>query len=468
MRYLIMKEMNKQPDINKKTEWWEKPGFGIMFQIESRPGWIWNRNYDKFNVSLMDENSKLKFNGPFCKMKKWVKFSKKVGVDYHIFESKWHDGICYFDTKYTEWKTPVDYCKIFADESKSLGIPFMFYYSSIFDHNPQFDDIQPLRSITPSFIAMHHEKKEKIAKYSMNLAKVFENITKSSRNKRGAYDLEFFDEVEFHDYSYNPEKYEKYLLSQIKELIEDYNPDGMWMDWYWGKEEASTFLIMDFLEKNYPGVVLTYNVSIERNPRYIHYLSGEAHDIETAWKAGNNHRKKKKPWELCGPAAYAWDVPIARSDPYEIFRIAAIIMASGGKFCFGLPSQMDGELYPKPAKNVELFGDWYKIRRNLFTEGVPMEYQGNNVPGININREEFGIIGSINETDKLIHIINFKGDIKEFTLSFSNEYWGNIEKILLDPNKKQLELKRKKNEIDVVIKGENLDIADTILRIIEM
>ena len=129
---------------------------------------------------------------------------------------------------------------------------------------------------------------------------------------------------------------------------------------------------------------------------------------------------------------------------------------------------MDGELYPKPAKNVELFGDWYKIRRNLFTEGIPMEYQGNDVPGIKINRGEFGIIGSINETDKIIHVINFKGDMKEFTLSFSNEYWENIEKIILEPNKKQLELKRKKNLIDVVIKGENVDIADTILRMIEL
>ena len=71
---------------------------------------------------------------------------------------------------------------------------------------------------------------------------------------------------------------------------------------------------------------------------------------------------KKKPWELCGPAAYGWDVPQARPDPYEIFRIATIIMASGGKYCFGLPSQMDGELYPEPAKNVEMFGDWFKLR----------------------------------------------------------------------------------------------------------
>lgn len=25
-----------------KKEWWEKPGLGIMYQIEARPGWRFN------------------------------------------------------------------------------------------------------------------------------------------------------------------------------------------------------------------------------------------------------------------------------------------------------------------------------------------------------------------------------------------------------------------------------------------
>nr|MDO8119144.1 alpha-L-fucosidase [Candidatus Sigynarchaeota archaeon] len=126
-----------------------------MYQIEARPGWEWNRNYDKFNASMMDKERKLRFNGPFCKIDEWVAFSKRIGIDYHVFESKWHDGICYFDSKYTNWKTPTDYCRQYAEASKKHNIPFMFYYSNVFDHNPQFDDIQPLRTVTSSFIGMH-------------------------------------------------------------------------------------------------------------------------------------------------------------------------------------------------------------------------------------------------------------------------------------------------------------------------
>ncbi len=459
-----MQTGNKSENIKK---WWEKPGLGIMYQIEARPGWIWNRNYDKFNASMRDEDGNFRFNGPFCKIKKWVEFSKKIGVDYHIFEAKWHDGICYWDTKFTDWKTPEDYCRIYAEESKKAGIPFMFYYSSIFDHNPQFDDIQPLRCITPSYIAMHSDNKEKITKFSMSIAKTIENMVKTNRSERGEYNIEFFDDVRFHDFIYNPKKYEVYLINQIKELIDNYNPNGMWMDWYSGMQEASTFLVMDFLEKNYPDVILTYNVSIEMNPRYIHFLSGEAHDVKTAWKAGNKHRSKEKPWELCGPAAYGWDVPLARSDPFEIFRIAAIIMASGGKFCFGLPSQMDGEIYPEPAKNLEKFGEWYTLRKTLFREAVPMNYNDDKVPGIEVNDDKFGVIGAFHENDNLIHLINFKGTKKEIKLSFISQHWGSIVKILLEPDKKELEYTSRDTEINVDIHEEDLDVADTILRVIK-
>lgn len=458
--------LEKKSDTKKGRQWWERPGFSIMYQIEARPGWIWNRNYDKFNASMMDDEGNIKFNGPFCKMKKWVEFSKKVGVDYHVFETKWHDGICYWDSNYTNWKTPEDYCKIFSEESKKAGIPFMWYYSAIFDHNPQFDAIQPLRCVTPSYIAMHNDDKKEISKYSLNFAKSILAISKPERKKRKIpYNIEFFDDVQEHDFIYNPEKYEDYLLNQIKELIEKYKPNGMWMDWYMGILENSTFLVMNFMEKTYPNVVLTYNNSVGQKLRWAYYLSGEAHNVESAWNQGNKYRNAEKPWELCGPAAYAWDVPLARPDPYEIFRIAVIIMASGGKYCFGLPSQMDGELYPEPAKNLETFGNWYKPRRILFTESIPMKYEGREVLGIEISEKDFGTIGSMNKDDTLIHLINFKGVKQELTVKFSKQRWKNVKKIILEPNKKELEYAKENDCIVLSLPADDVDLADTILRI---
>jgi alpha-L-fucosidase len=458
-------EENNKPKGLK--QWWEKPGFSIQYQIEARPGWIWNRNYDKFNATMKDKNGKLKFNGPFCKMKKWVEFSKKVGVDYHAFESKWHDGICYWDTKCTKWKTPEDYCKIYAEESRKAQIPFLFYYSSIIDHNPDFDDIQPVRGITPSFIAMHSKEKKKIIDLSMKMAKLTEYANGEEAKKRNIpYNVEFFDDVHEHDFTNKPEIYENYMLNQIKELIDNYKPSGIWCDWYFGKKECSAPLIMDFMEKNYPEIVLAFNNSLVGiNLKWSHYLAGEAHNIEVAWKLSNFYRKSVKPWELIGPATYAWDVPLARPDPYEIVRLAAITMANGGKICFGLPSQMDGELFPEPAQNLEIFGNWYKSRHFLFTESIPMIYEGEEVPGIQLNEKDFGTIGNVNEGDMLVHLINFKGLKKDIKIVFTQKLWENIKKIILEPIKKELQYKKKKDGTYLLLDTNNIDLVDTILRV---
>jgi len=462
--------MRSQSDHPNRRKWWEKPGLGIQYQIEARPGWLWNRNYDKFNASMMDKDGNLKFNGPFCKMKKWVEFSKKVGVDYHIFEAKWHDGICFFDSKYTNWKTPKDYCRQFAEESKVAGIPFMFYYSNIFDHNPQFDDIQPLKSCTPSFIAMHEKSKKVIAHFSRAftilawLRFISHHLIKKLPQQEK--DVKYLDEIRLNKFIYNPRKYEIYMLKQLIELIKNYECDGLWMDWYQMHLEASADIVMDFMEKKYPNIVLTFNNSIMWKLKWAHYLSYEAHNIKAAWRRANKYRKLKKPWEIICPAAIYWDNPMPRADPYEVARMAVVIMASGGKAAFGMPSQMNGELYSAPARHLELLGIWYNQRQLLFTEATPIKYKGKKVPGIKVSEKGIRTIGTIYNNEYLIHLINFYGIKKNITITFSNKQWGNIEKIVLEPRKKDLKFEQKPNTIKLLLLKENVDKIDSIIRII--
>ena len=128
---------------------------------------------------------------------------------------------------------------------------------------------------------------------------------------------------------------------------------------------------------------------------------------------------------------------------------------------------MNVEIYPEPAKNLEKFGEWYILRKTLFTEAVPMDYIGKKIPGIEINDDKFGVIGAFHENDHLIHLINFNGTKKEIKLSFTSQHWGSIVKILLEPDKKELEYSSQDTEIIVNIHEEDLDLADTILRVIK-
>ena len=111
-------------------------------------------------------------------------------------------------------------------------IPFIYYYSSVFDHSPQFDKIQPHLHQTRSYIALGEQ----------------------------------------------PE-YEKYLLGQLREIMEQNDPDGIWLDWYW--PDRATEISIDFFRKNYPEKALAFNFASYFPSSYkrIDFSAGEAHDL---------------------------------------------------------------------------------------------------------------------------------------------------------------------------------------------
>jgi alpha-L-fucosidase len=205
-----------------------------MYQIELRPGWQWDRNFVEFNKSMSDEKGNINFNGPYCKVKEWVDLSRDIGLDYHVFEIKWHDGICWWNTKTTKWTADRDYAEEFAELSRSSQIPFMYYYSAVFDHNPQFDSIQPAREILPSFIG-------------------------------------------------NNKDYQKYLIKHFDEIMNQYRPDGMWFDWWWA--DGSTETTYKYFQEKYPETVMTFNMSnlMPGSYRKIQITSGEAHRYDGKW-----------------------------------------------------------------------------------------------------------------------------------------------------------------------------------------
>ncbi|MGD0279918.1 MAG: alpha-L-fucosidase [Smithella sp.] len=218
----------------RNRKWFEKPGLSVMYQIELRPGWQWDRNFVEFNKSMSDEKGNINFNGPYCKVKEWVDLSRDIGLDYHVFEIKWHDGICWWNTKTTKWTADRDYAEEFAELSRSSQIPFMYYYSAVFDHNPQFDSIQPAREILPSFIG-------------------------------------------------NNKDYQKYLIKHFDEIMNQYRPDGMWFDWWWA--DGSTETTYKYFQEKYPETVMTFNMSnlMPGSYRKIQITSGEAHRYDGKW-----------------------------------------------------------------------------------------------------------------------------------------------------------------------------------------
>jgi alpha-L-fucosidase len=415
--------------------WWEKPGISVMYQIEFRPGWEWDRDYAKFNASMAGSDGKLKFDGPRCRIEDWVNLSKEIGLDYHILEIKWHDGICYFNTRLTEWKTEIDYTGLFADLSRKYKIPFMFYYSSIFDHNPQFDGIQPDPRHTPSFLG---------------LAKA--------------------------------PQYLDYLTRHYDEIIEQYKPDGMWFDWFWYWPEKTTIITLEHMQKHYPDVAITFNFT-NCNPnsynKKLHYTCGETHKDDgpllvkqgdltiftSCWKWSNMNRSlRNQPWENISPAGKWWQDPTLRDDPNEVLRMAAITLACGGKLCLGATSQMNGEIFPDQVRQLKILGQWYIPRKSIFAESVALRYGGEKPKGVQVNKENFNCVAGQSRDGVLLHIINMQSSNDALEITLDGKPWIGFTNAYLEPEHREIVILRERDRLQINIKREDVDTVDTILR----
>jgi alpha-L-fucosidase len=431
--WALIRGQGKKTGVPLNRKWWQRPGLGIMYQIETRPGWKWDRDYVEFNKTMTDEKGSIKFNGPFCNIKEWVVLSKEIGVDYHQFEIKWHDGICYFDTKTTNWKADRDYAREFADLSREAEIPFMYYYSSVFDHNPQFDSIQPKPRSTPSLIG-------------------------------------------------NRPEYREYIKMHYAEIIEQYRPDGMWLDWWWA--DGSTPETCRYFKKNYPDVVIAFNLSnlFPASFNKINITSSEAHRYDGPWAAIRKEETVAVPvltsavkwsnafrwiinhhWELISPAGKWWQDQSMRSDPLELIRQLAMILACGGKLSIGATSQMDGHIFPDQVRQLKILGEWYRPRKEFFISAAPVKYRWFSPKGVCAEPKIFDIVVSAYGSGRLIHLVNRTGSKEDTSVTLKGAMWNGVRGVTLIPQREKLSFKRMGSSHKIDLAPEYIDPVDTIL-----
>ncbi|MEN0062266.1 MAG: alpha-L-fucosidase [Myxococcota bacterium] len=411
--------------------WWERPGLGIMYMTEWREGWGWARNFDDFNASISDDEGNLDFQGPFPQTDDWVALSRDLKIDYHLIWAKWHDGICYWDTEQTDWKTEVDYMAPFAKKSRRARIPFMFYYSTIFDHNPQFDDIQP----SPNTWSVILSTEQPI--------------------------------------------YEDYLRAQFAELVETYEPDGLWLDWY--SADRSTSVSIEWFEDNAPDTLLTFNQSsyqASESADLLSFTSGESHYVRRpeagvedlvgvlyggAWEQANRNRAEfDHPWELVGPLGEFWQTPEIRSDRDELVRIVAITLASGGRYAMGAIAQADGSIRPDHVEQARWVADWYEPRRDLFQPARALPYPGDRPPGVDVPKGYQAIASQLG-ADTLLHVINMDGQSGPVLLTLDADRWGTGEGLYLEPQHTSVTAEQMDGQLRLTL--DPAERVDTIVRV---
>ena len=429
----LVRGAGKRHPVPQNRKWHQRPGLSVMYQIETRPGWKWDRDFIEFNKSMTDEKGAIRFNGPFCNMKECVELSRKMGLDYHVFEVKWCDGICYFKTNTTKWVADHDYAREFADLSRQAGIPFMYYYSAVFDHNPQFDSIQPVQRSLPSLIG-------------------------------------------------NKKEYREYLLKHYDEIIAQYRPDGMWFDWWWA--DGSTKETWKYFRRKYPDVVTTFNLSNLFPASYnkIHITSGEVHRYDGPWATIRKEDSVKVPvltsakkwsnafrwifnhqWEVCTPAGKWWQDQTLRDDPLELIRLTAMVLACGGKLCIGATSQMNGHIFPDQVQQLMMLGEWYKPRKEYYVNSAPIRYRWFRPLSVRVNSKNFDAVTSAYGDGVLLHLINRRGSKEELSFTLHGKTWNDVREVSIVPQKEKVSVQREGAVLRIEVSAKDVDPVDTIL-----
>lgn len=204
-------------------EWYLKAKFGIFLHwgIYSVKGvsesWAFgsgSMSYDEY-MSQLDGFTASKFNA-----EEWARIIKESGAKYAVLTAKHHDGVCLFDTKYTDLttikKTPSgrdlikEYCKAMQDAGLRTGIYFT---------NTDWSDMEHMEVLLDKtkdeILSMHKQKTE----YS----KIWPAQTKAEKECDTANTV--------------PQKLEKWNMflerynGQIRELLSNYGKiDLFWTD----------------------------------------------------------------------------------------------------------------------------------------------------------------------------------------------------------------------------------------------
>ena len=209
--------------------WWRDARFGMFIHwgVYAVPAGQWQGKFvppgggewimTTANIPIPEYEALAKqFNPVKYDPAEWVRVAKAAGVKYIVITSKHHDGFSMFDTKATDYNivkaTPYakDVLKPLADECRKQGIHFCTYYSIMDWHHPAQDRGSP-QSYNPTKI--HPERKA---------------------------------------------EYIAYMKQQLKELIDEVDPevlwfDGQWLPWW---TEADGVDVCKYLKKLKPTLLI--------------------------------------------------------------------------------------------------------------------------------------------------------------------------------------------------------------------
>ena len=332
-------------DFDKRMEWWRDAEFGMFihwgpysvaggeYKGKTVAGWVgaeWIMNdgeipikeYEKFSKAFVPTN----FDAD-----EYAKLMKDTGMKYVVVTSKHHDGFGLWDSKVSDYDivdfSPYgrDILKELSEACKKQGIKFGLYHSIMDWHHPQAQAINE-----PNYNA--GEKDSTL------------------------YNPEF------------PKYYEGYLKVQLKELIDNYDPEILWFDGEWCPEydHEDALDLYQYVRSLKPSIIINNRIDIGRQGLMGMNKEGEDYvgDFGTPEKEILDGTAAMD-WEACMTINDTWGYRKADDDWKSTETLVHNLIdaaAKGGNYLLNIGPKGDGTIPQPTLDRLGKMGEW--VQRN--------------------------------------------------------------------------------------------------------
>ncbi len=351
------------PDQLGAAEWYRPPKLAVMI------GFIKDPQHRNFTVPEWAKGIGAKFDAPAL-----VERCRRAGVAQIIWYDKWIDGLVFRRTKTTSYVTERDFLAELAPECRKRGVKLVIYFNTFYDGNPEFAQWAAVdqRGRPISFSPFWPE----------NLLSM-----------------------------YSP--FREKALEQIRELVVDYQVDGIWLDVpgyalmsydRWTREafrtrhgkdmddgtltERRRFAVESavnwnrevaaFVRKLNPAVTVTTNEKIDplvEGParaasmaQVVDYFTTELHTSELQLSETPYLANAAKPFEVITLLSDDWFTPLhsgpvkTSKSPVQMHVELANVFSAGLNLGGAITLAHDGSLDEHTLKMVDLAGEWLRER----------------------------------------------------------------------------------------------------------
>ena len=348
-------------DFNERIEWWRNARFGMFIHwgVYSIPAGThagkeigglgeWIMNNAKIPVAEYEQYTK-QFNPKEFDAVLWAKTMKKAGMKYVVITSKHHDGFALWDSKVSDYDvidfSPYgkDILKQLSDACKKEGIKFGLYHSIIDWHHPEANYNEFLRA-----------KKDTIG-YKPKFANYLKN----------------------------------YLKPQLKELIDNYDPEILWFDGEWTREfnHEQGLDLYQYVRSLKPSIIINNRVDKGRKG---HQGMNRNDGVKYAGDFGTPEQQiletaSTLDWESCMTMNKSWGFK-SNDDNWKsselLIHNLIDVVAKGGNFLLNVGPTSTGLIPGESIERLQEIGNWLDINGEAIynTERLENKYkQGDNI-----------------------------------------------------------------------------------------